>query len=438
MKLRRASTGARLCRVVVFLAVALLLRCAGAPGTPDSFYATPRRELPPPGGLIRSEKLDGAPPGARAWKVLYASTGLDGRRIAVSGVVIAPDLPAPAAGRSVVAWAHPTTGVSEACAPSVNPDFFDTIPHLLALMALDDVVVATDYPGLGTAGVHPYLVGESEGRAVLDSVRAAKGIPEAGAGARFAVWGHSQGGQAALFAGQLARTYAPELALAGVAAIAPATNLGVLLEDDLSERAGRILGAYTLWSWSQVYGAPLAEVVSPADRSAIDRTARDCVETEGEADRAAFDSLPLPVSLLLPGALSREPWKRLLEENRPGRARIGVPIYVAQGSEDTIVRPSVTSDFVGALCRSGEIVRYEVLPGADHLRAARASATSAVQWMRDRLDGKPARNGCAVPELSEPPSGVPPGAGDVSSSAGPEPESSPAPASRRASGRRPR
>ena len=213
-------------RAFVFvLAVVTLLRCAGAPGTPDSFYATPRRELPPPGGLIRSEKLDGAPPGARAWKVLYSSTGLDGRRIAVSGVVIAPDLPAPAAGRSVVAWAHPTTGVSDACAPSVNPDFFDTIPHLLALVALDDVVVATDYPGLGTAGVHPYLVGESEGRAVLDSVRAAKGIPEAGAGARFAVWGHSQGGQAALFAGQLARTYAPELALAGVAAIAPATNL---------------------------------------------------------------------------------------------------------------------------------------------------------------------------------------------------------------------
>jgi hypothetical protein len=28
------------------------------------------------------------------------------------------------------------------------------------------VVVATDYPGLGTAGPHPYLVGDSEARAV--------------------------------------------------------------------------------------------------------------------------------------------------------------------------------------------------------------------------------------------------------------------------------
>ena len=442
-----ASTGRRLLRALALPAVVVLLRCAGAPGTPGSFYATPRRELPPPGGLIRSEKLEGAPPGARAWKVLYASTGLDGRRIPVSGVVVAPDFPAPAAGRNVVAWAHPTTGVSDDCAPSVNPEFFDTVPHLLALMALDYVVVATDYPGLGTAGVHPYLVGESEGRAVLDSVRAAKGIPEAGAGARFAAWGHSQGGHAALFAGQLAASYAPELELSGVAAIAPATNLAVLLEDDLSERAGRILGAYALWSWSRVYGAPLEEVVSGSDLSSIDRTARDCVESEGETDRAAFDSLPLPRDMLLPGALSLEPWKRLLEENRPGRARIGKPVYVAQGSEDTIVRPSVTSDFVAALCRSGETVRYEVFPGVDHLRAGRASATSAVQWMRDRLDGKPAKNGCAVPRLSEPPpsggpgpAGVSPSArpGSTPASAPPESASASAPASRRSWGRRPR
>ncbi len=82
-------------------------------------------------------------------------------------------------------------------------------------MALDYVVVATDYPGLGTPGPHPYLIGESEGRAVLDSVRAARAIEKAHAGKRFVVWGHSQGGHAALFAGELARRYAPELSSSG-------------------------------------------------------------------------------------------------------------------------------------------------------------------------------------------------------------------------------
>ncbi len=79
-------------------------------------------------------------------------------------------------------------------------------------------------PGLGTAGPHPYLVGLSEARAVLDSVRAAREIAGAGASDRFAVWGHSQGGQAALFSGLIADTYAPELRLAGVAAAVPASG----------------------------------------------------------------------------------------------------------------------------------------------------------------------------------------------------------------------
>ena len=30
------------------------------------------------------------------------------------------------------------------------------------------IVVATDYPGLGTDGIHPYLIGESEARSVLE------------------------------------------------------------------------------------------------------------------------------------------------------------------------------------------------------------------------------------------------------------------------------
>lgn len=78
------------------------------------------------------------------------------------------------------------------------------------------VVVAADYPGLGTPGMHPYLIGESEGRAVLDSVRAARDLPDAGASNRFAVWGHSQGGHASLYTGELAASYAPDLRLVGV------------------------------------------------------------------------------------------------------------------------------------------------------------------------------------------------------------------------------
>jgi acetyl esterase/lipase len=68
------------------------------------------------------------------------------------------------------------------------------------------IVTATDYPGLGTAGPHPYLVGISEGRAVLDSVRSARNLTQGEAQKRFAVWGHSQGGQAVLYAAVIAKS----------------------------------------------------------------------------------------------------------------------------------------------------------------------------------------------------------------------------------------
>lgn len=163
------------------------------------------------GSILQAEAMHGAPDGAHAWRVLYRSTGLEGKPIAISGAVIAPAGDPPPGGRPVVAWAHPTTGVVSRCAPSLARVFFGSIQGLSDMLARGYVVAATDYPGMGTPEVHPYLVGTSEARAVLDSVRAARAISEAGASDRFAVWGHSQGGQAALFTGLGAASYAPEL-----------------------------------------------------------------------------------------------------------------------------------------------------------------------------------------------------------------------------------
>lgn len=387
------------------LAVLVAFGCT-APPRPDGFYIAPKRKKSAvseesqsvrrrrPGDLLRSEPMPSPLPGAAAWKILYASTGLDGEIIEVSGVVIAPTRQAPIHGRNVVAWAHPTTGVARNCAPSILKGVFDTIPHLPALMALDDVVVATDYPGLGTSGPHPYLVGLSEGRAVLDSVRAAQQVEKVGANSRCAVWGHSQGGHAALFAGQLAKTYAPDLTLVGVAAIAPPTNLEQLLKDDLDERAGKVIVSYCLWSWSRVYRTPLEDWVPAAVVPAIDRIAGDCVETEGEAFGAMVATVPIPSDYVSPDVFTNEKWRRLFAENRPGGVAAGAPLYVAQGTDDPVVRPTVTADFVAGLCRAGETVRYETFPGVAHMKAGRVSASSAIQWMQSRFDGGRAPNTC--------------------------------------------
>jgi hypothetical protein len=215
------------------------------------------------GKRISAEAMAGAPEGARAYRVLYWSTGLDGKRVEVSGVVIAPRGSPPPGGRPVVAWAHPTTGVVCRCAPSLARVFFASIQGLGAMLDPSYVVAATDYPGLGTPEVHPYLVGTSEAHAVLDSVRAYGVIRRAGRRlCSPALKGRVM--RRIVFQPWLPRSLLPpELKLVGVAAAAPATDLNALVTDDLGTGGGNNITAMTLWSWARVYGAPMDKVVSP-------------------------------------------------------------------------------------------------------------------------------------------------------------------------------
>src|SRR5438034_153657 len=78
-------------------------------------------------------------------------------------------------------------------------------------------VIRTDYQGLGTPGIHEYLVGIAEGRSTLDIVRAAHRLDSRVSG-RMAIAGHSQGGHAALWGAALAPRWTPELKLRGTVA----------------------------------------------------------------------------------------------------------------------------------------------------------------------------------------------------------------------------
>jgi acetyl esterase/lipase len=259
------------------------------------------------------------------------------------------------------------------------------------------VVTATDYPGLGTAGPHPYLVGISEGRAVLDSVRAARQMLGGGAQRRFAVWGHSQGGQAALFSGILAARYAPDIRLVGVAAAAPATELATLLAEDLNTSGGKNLTAMTLWSWSRVYGAPITRVVTPEALPVIEELAQDCIERFFDVFIRRGPSRALDRSFLRVQIFAdAEPWRTLLAQNTPGVLPSAIPIFLAQGDADDLVRPPVTWDYMARLCRAGDVVQLYRMPKVNHLYAGRDSAPAAIEWMTDHFRGAPAPTSCNV------------------------------------------
>jgi fermentation-respiration switch protein FrsA (DUF1100 family) len=285
-----------------------------------------------PGHVLRIyPQIGGASSNANAYRILYRSTGSGGEPIAVSGTVIFPARPAPREGRNIIAWAHYTTGVAQRCAPTLLPDLSDTIAGLGDMLAHGYVVVATDYEGLGVPGVHPYLVGVSEAHAVLDSVRAARELPATQATSRFAVWGHSQGGHAALFTGELAGQYAPELKLVGVAAAAPATYLVDLFKADRGTIGGNSLTAMALLSWSQVYRLPLDGVLAANAVAPFELVASSCIQSIAELLKLSQVEKPLQRIFLKVDPTTLPVWREIMERNTPGQAPAGAPVFIAQG-----------------------------------------------------------------------------------------------------------
>lgn len=133
------------------------------------------------GQLIAADPVVDTPGGMQAWRIRYWTSDGSGRPREVTGMVVAPREAIPATPRNVLAWTHGAWGVASKCAPSLSLDKFWTVSPGLLGVRRGYVVVAPDYPGLGSAGVHPFLVGEDTGRSTLDAVRAARSIPGAAA-----------------------------------------------------------------------------------------------------------------------------------------------------------------------------------------------------------------------------------------------------------------
>jgi uncharacterized membrane protein HdeD (DUF308 family)/alpha-beta hydrolase superfamily lysophospholipase len=363
----------------------------------DAFYDTPDDVPDDPGMLVRSESFHRTiPDGASAWRILYTTTRADGVPAMASALVIAPDSPS-AEPRPVIAWAHGTTGVNRRCAPSVLADPLGSG----AFYALDEVLeqgwvlVATDYPGLGTEGVHPYLVGDAEARSVLDAVRAAHRMPELDLADQTVVWGHSQGGGAALWTGQIAPVYAPDAHVIGVAALAPAADT-VNLADNLARiPGGSIFASYVLTGYAGMYpDVRAADYVRPAARSVVDGLARRCL-SEPAVLVSVLTSITTSFSVFQ-GDLRRGPLADRLAANVPS-GPFQMPLLVGQGAADPLVLPEVQAAFVRGLCAAGVRVDYRTYAGRDHVGVVAADSPlipDLVAWTHDRLAGTAPPTNC--------------------------------------------
>ena len=383
-------------RIRTALLVLLLAGCAPAepsastaPPIPDlALYATPPGSGDP-GELLAQQEI-GAPTGMRAWAIAYRSTGFEGAPITVTGTVVAPS--SAGSDRPLVTLGHWSVGLADACAPSrggLRPG--STLVAVgLAFVQHGAVVVATDYAGLGTPGPHPFLVGASEGRAMLDGARAARQLTDAAAGARMAAVGHSQGGQAALWAGQLASDYAPELELVGVAAISP---VGDLVEtarvgfEAGGTRSGWINAAELVASWRETFGLADDAILTPEGRRVTDALAGACpgrVVVDGPT--IATDPLEDPA------------WADRLAEQSAGLTPVGVPVLMVHGLADDLVPISGSRLVRDRLCAAGDAVTLDELEGFDHVLTilGRGRVDVVVDWVEARFAGAAVTDDCPI------------------------------------------
>lgn len=367
---------------------------ADLPVLPDDAFYLPPDDLSgmPPGTLIRSQEVAPIAVDSRTYAVLYASESLGGDAVAVSGLVVVPNAPTPDDGFDVVSWAHGTKGIADRCAPSrgfsgPTHDFFAIAPELVAAGYL---AVSTDYEGLGTPGLHPYLVGESQARGSLDIIRAAAQMDAVGEIGQVAVWGRSQGGQTALFAAEIAETWAPELDVAGVIPAAPACCLELLIGIGPTVPGSRGLIWMAAVAFADTYDLDLDEAFTPDANAAIEKLIEDevCYEEWTEAARD-FDNAGIAINVN-----ESEDWSQALRESSPGQVATSIPTLLLQGSADTTT-PQLTSDILSdELCAIGTPLDYRVFEGFTHNDSTAMNMPLMLEWTAARFAGEPAASTC--------------------------------------------
>jgi uncharacterized membrane protein HdeD (DUF308 family)/acetyl esterase/lipase len=339
----------------------------------DAFYDPPAVVPYEHGRLIRVDDFSGQKPaGADVHRILYTTRDAVGQPAVASGLVIVPKDPPPGP-RPVVVWNHGTTGVARGCAPSLR-DASATkwaIPGLDRAVENGWVVVASDYSGQGAPGVFPYLIGRGEARSSLDAVVAARELDDLTLSSRTVVWGHSQGGHAALWTSQAAAEYAPDLDVRGTALLAPAAEPVELAEELTRGDANALLSILISWvlvPYADTYDdVDLTRYIAPGAEAIVREMTQRCPSEPGvivsvAAALGVSEDRPLFAGDLTAGALGRR-----LEDNTP-TGPWEQPILIAWGDADEVIPPRLQAGLVDRLCAQGNQVRSLEYAGYDHLR----------------------------------------------------------------------
>ena len=355
-----------------------------APKGLPAFYAVPKPIPTTAGKLIKAQKVAAPGVDGTIYRVMYVSESVSDHPVAVTGVIAVPFGTPPAGGFPVVSWGHGTNGMADVCAPSLSPA--SAAPLTNSLLDHGWVVTASDYQGEGTPGLMPYLAGVSAARNTIDIVKAARQLPAAHASKRYVVWGHSEGGQTAMFALHIGASDAPGLALEGVVAGAPPSQFG-LIYTFLKNSPYRYYLLMASGGLNAAYGnkaAPLNQVLTPLGLKDVGLLDKGCTSyLVQHLGNVATSKLVKTDPFTVPA------WKKVLQANDPesfGKPS-AAPLLMIQGGNDEQIPVVSTQILAQHLCSIHQDVERWVYPGQSHAGVIGPSADDMMQWIADRFAG---------------------------------------------------
>ncbi|MEE2031868.1 lipase family protein [Rhodococcus sp. CC-R104] len=303
------------------------------------------------------------PGAASTQKFTYRTQWRSGESTTATGVLFVPPGASPAGGRPVVAWAHGTTGLADECAPSRNPRTSRDTEYLDHWLAQGYAVVAADYPGLGSEGLHRYLDGQSAANSIVDSVRAARAV-EPALSDRWVVIGQSQGGHAALHTAHLAHVRAPELNFRGTVTTGAPSNLELLYP--LGFPGFPDLGLDGLTAFSAYIFAGLRTSNPSLDvDSYLTDVGREVVDA---AEGLCYDDLKaryahVEIGQLLARPLADERFRAAFADYL-GVPTTGYdrPLFIGQGLRDSMVPPPLAFKLAADLWAGGAQPQFRTYP----------------------------------------------------------------------------
>jgi pimeloyl-ACP methyl ester carboxylesterase len=360
---------------------------------PSEFYY---RDIPAETAAGKLLKADLYPneayPNSVGIRLLYVTQNQAGESVTASAVLYVPSSTS-AAELPLVVWAHAETGITQGCAPSVLGESSGGLVAVPQLLAAGYAVLAPDYEGLGAPATPSYLIGVAEGRALLDAVRASAQVPGVRLGGAV-LWGYSQGGHAALWAGQIAPDYAPEVKISGIAVDAPIADPAAVLASQVQRGEASQTAAYLLFS----YAANYSEVAVPAYLNLVESGLAE--ETAARCGGVGWAARNWAAVSGATGAWSTDPNTGALGARMAQNAATGgisAPLLVLQGAADQVVPQSLTDTQVALRCQTGKSIDYRVYPGLSHVGPANAESPqfdALLSWTADRFAGRAEQNTC--------------------------------------------